>query len=382
MLHHVAKLHEILQFKKEKQNTLSQSCNGQLNALTDQIHLLEEECCKREDVFDVEQLKIMNAQIELFILQRCLCEMKDENLFLSVKSHNDEEALRHMERRILELERECLNQEQKMQYLVENNEKLREWIQLLMQSLKIDLQYISIEDIENGIILQVALREVQQLLNAISDAKDEKQRLLLENSVVLALLEHFQKYAAELRAEKSALVEESRVRLLEYTMLRSKKDELHVTNEELKKEIQVSNQKVVTLKAEVDLLFRQLMYSQEVHRALQIEVSKLVEENKSISKKLLDLSQAKVTLEEEDNVMLAEVLTMDYLSTVFKSLKSEREYEITLLSNERALLYELAIKLEQKIILLEEENTNLKVPLSNMNGCRSSQTLVVGSRLP
>ncbi|KAG6512061.1 protein NETWORKED 1D-like [Zingiber officinale] len=381
MLHCVAKLQELLQLEKEKQNTLSQSRKSQLKALSDQIHLLKEECCKREDVFDMEQLKIMNAEIELFVLQRCLCEMKDENLFLSVKSHKDEEALRHTEGRILELERECLNQEQEMQYLVENNEKLREWVRLLMQSLKIDLQYVPIEDIKNGIILQVALREIQQMLNAISDAKDEKQRLLLENSVVLALLEHFQKYAAELRAEKAALVEESRVRLLEYTMLRSKKDELHVTNEELKKEIQVSNQRVVTLKAEVDLLFRQLMYSQEVHRALQIEVSKLVEESKSISKKLLDLSQAKVKLEEEDNVMLAEVLATDYLSTIFKSLNSDREYEITLLSNERALLYELAIKLEQKIILLEEENTNLKVPLSNMNCCRSSQTLVVSSRL-
>ncbi|XP_042392330.1 protein NETWORKED 1A-like [Zingiber officinale] len=378
-LHLVAELQELLQLKKEKQNTFSQSCKSQLSALKDQMHLLEEECRRREEDFDMEQIKSMNTQIEIFILQRCLCEMKDENLFLSVKCHKDVEALRNTERHILELESECLSQEQKMKYLIDNNEKIREWVQLLMQSLKLDLRYVSLEDIENGIVLQVALREIKQMVNAISDAQDEKQHLLLENSFVLTLLEHFEKYAADLRAEKTTLDEESSARFQEYMMLRNKHDEVLVMNEKLKEEIHISNQSEVTLKTETDLLVRQLMYSQEVHQALQIEVSKLVEENDLILKKLLDLSQEKLKLEEEDNVMLTEVLAMDYLSVIFKSLNSERECEITLLSNQRALLYELTINLEQNIYLLEAEITNLRVPLNNLNGCRSSQTSVEGS---
>ncbi|XP_074573115.1 protein NETWORKED 1A-like [Curcuma longa] len=380
-LHHVAELQELLQLKKEKQDTFSQPCKSQLSALKDQVHLLEEERWRREEDFDMEQIKIMDTQIEIFVLQRCLCQMKDENLFLSVKSQKDAEALRNTERHILKLESECLSQEQKMKYLIDNNEKIREWVQLLMQSLKLDLQYVSLEDIENGIVLQVASREIKQMVNAISDAQDEKQHLLLENSFVLTLLEHFEKYAADLRAEKTALDEESRARFQEYMMLRNKHDELLVMNEKLKEEIQISNQSEVTLKAETDLLFRQLMYSQEVHQALQIEVSKLVEENKLISKKLLDLSQEKVKLEEEDIVMLTEVLAMDCLSVIYKNLNSEREHEITLLSNERALVYELAINLEQNIYLLEAEITNLRVPLNNLNGCRSSQTSAEGSHL-
>ncbi|CAL9197951.1 protein NETWORKED 1A-like isoform X1 [Musa acuminata AAA Group] len=367
----VAELQELLQLEKEEHSTLIQSSASQLSMLANLIYVLREEGQEREEDFEKENYKIMNAQIEIFILQRCLCDMKGESLILSVGSQKHQEALRCAEKHILELEQKCLTQEKKIKYFTKHNEKLREWFHLIAKSLKINLRYISLDAIKDEGLLQLVFDEIRQMLHTISEAQDEKQHLLLEKSVVVTLLEQLGKYVADLRAEKTLLDRECKIRLEEFTLLKCKNDELFEMNKRLTKDMQTSNQREEALRAEVDVLFRESTYLQEAQSMLQIEISKMLEENKLISNNLHDL-------EEENNVILSEFMALDCLFVMFKSIDSERLFELQLLSNEREYLNKVKNKLEQeirsingKILVLEVENTHLKKSFASLNECRS-----------
>ncbi|WOL05048.1 hypothetical protein Cni_G13771 [Canna indica] len=380
--HHMAKLQELLRLEKEEHNTLVQSSKSHLSTLENQILILQEECRQREEDFDMEQHKILSAQIEILILHRCLCEMKEEKSVLSVRSHKFQEALRCTEKRILELERECLTQDKKIKSIVEHNEKLREWIHLVLKSLKIDLPLIYLDDIKDDILLQLALHEIRRMIDTISEAQDEKQHLLLEKSVVVTLLEQFGKYVTDLKAEKTTLQRESEIQLQELTQLKNKNDDFLKMNECLRKEMHASNQREEELKGEVDLLFRQLTYLQESHCTLQTEIPKILAENNLMSKKIHDFSDAKFRLEEENNDLLRDVVALDCFSLMFKNLNSERGFELQLLSNERGHLLMVKDKLEQdikrlnkKVEVLEVENTHLNESSSKLNECRNLLTV-------
>ncbi|CAD5184876.1 unnamed protein product [Musa acuminata subsp. malaccensis] len=367
----VAELQELLQLEKEEHSTLIQSSASQLSMLSNLIYVLREEGQEREEDFEKENYKIMNAQIEIFILQRCLCDIKEESLILSVGSKKHQEALRCAEKHILELEQKCLTQEKKIKSFTKHNEKLREWFHLIAKSLKINLRYISLDAIKDEGLLQLVFDEIIQMLHTISEAQDEKQHLLLEKSVVVTLLEQLGKYVADLRAEKTLLDRECKIRLEEFTLLKCKNDELFEMNKRLTKDLQTSNQREDALRAEVDVLFRESTYLQEAQSMLQIEISKMLEENKLISNNLHDL-------EEENNVILSEFMALDCLFVMFKSIDSERLFELQLLSNEREYLNKVKNKLEQeirsingKILVLEVENTHLKKSFASLNECRS-----------
>ncbi|RWW78094.1 hypothetical protein BHE74_00013709 [Ensete ventricosum] len=378
-LHHVAELQELLRQEKEEHDILVQSSKSQLNALADQIQLLQEEGRQREENLEMEQHKIINAQVEIFILRRCLCDIKEENLILLFGSQKHKEALSCAEKLILELEQQCLTQEKKIKSLMEHNKKLREWIYLIIKSLKVDLEHATFDETEDELLLQLVFHEIRQLLHTISEAHDEKQHLLLEKSVVVTLLQQFGKYVADLRTEKAALEKESKLKVENLTLLKSKNDEFLEIHELMRKEMQVSNQREEALEVEVDLLFRQLTYIQESHSNLQIEFSKVFEENNSMCKKLYDLREEKVKLEEEKTVLLTDVMSLDYLSVMLRSLNSERTVSLQLLSNEANYLRGAKIKLEQEISLingkfsmLEVENTHLKELFAYLKECRRS----------
>ncbi|CAL9098735.1 unnamed protein product [Musa textilis] len=367
----VAELQELLRLEKEEHSNLIQSSTNQLSLLANLIYDLQEGGQEREEDFEMENYKIMHAQIEIFILQRCLCDMKEESLILSVGSQKHQQALRCAEKQILELEQKCLTQEKKIKSFTKHNEKLREWIHLIAKSLKINLRYISLDVFKDEGLLQLVFDEIRQMLHTISEAQDEKQHLLLEKSVVVTLLEQLGKYVADLRAEKTLLDRECKIRLEEFTLLKCKNDELFEMNKRLTKEMQTSNQREEALRAEVDVLFRESTYLQEAQSMLQIEISKMLEENKLISNNLHDL-------EEDNNVILSEFMALDCLFVMFKSIDSERLFELQLLSNEREYLNKVKNKLEQeirsingKILVLEVENTHLKKSFASLNECRS-----------
>ncbi|RZR92869.1 hypothetical protein BHM03_00021242 [Ensete ventricosum] len=366
ILHHVAEQQELLRQEKDKHT-----------ALNDQIHHLEKQGRQREEELEVEQHRFMNAQIEIFILQRCLYDMEEQSLNHSVGFQRHKENLIYAEKLIVELEQECLMNKKKMESSVEHNEKLREWILRIVKLLEIDLKYVSLDDVKDDFLLQLILCEVRHLLKSISEAYDEKQILILEKSVVVTLLEQFGLYVSDLRAEMMALDRESKTRTEEFTALKDNNDEILQVNKQLREKLQASNQREELLNAEVDTVFRQLLQLQEAHCKLQIETSKMFEGNQFLSKKLHELRKKKDKLEEENSAMIAEIMALDYLSVALRSSSAERGLELQILSDERDYLCKARndlvqeiTQISEKVEVLELENKHLKVSFTKLEECR------------
>ncbi|XP_074556121.1 protein NETWORKED 1A-like [Curcuma longa] len=336
-LQYVAELQEFLRLEKEKHRSLIHSSKDQLSALENQLHLGEQQCWKMEEELEVEQQMVINGQIEIFILQRCLHELKQK----------------------------CITKEKE-----KKSEKLRGWILQITSMLEIDLKCGSLDDAKEEFLLQLILHEVRRLINSISEAHEEKQILILEKSVVVTLLQQFGLYVADLRGEVLACNRETQSRERDLTVLIEK-------NKQLEEELQSSNQREELLKDEADILFRQLSQLQEAHRKSQRQTTRMVEENQLLAKKLNAVTIKKDNLEEETNFLLAEIMTLDYLCVSLKSYLAETGLEMKLVSDERDYLCKAQDELIQEIMqvhrkvnMLELENKQLELSFTNLNECR------------
>jgi chromosome segregation ATPase len=78
-LHEVIKLHELLRLEKEKHKEATSSGITQFSAIQKQIGLLLKEVQHKDNQLQEEEHKIVEAQTEIFILQRCLGDMAEVN---------------------------------------------------------------------------------------------------------------------------------------------------------------------------------------------------------------------------------------------------------------------------------------------------------------
>ncbi|XP_074579356.1 protein NETWORKED 1A-like isoform X2 [Curcuma longa] len=375
-LRQMAELQDLLIMEKKETHNIFQSSKIQQNALENQILLLQGQARQWEENFQMEHHHIVDAQIEIFILQKCLCDMREVSLNLSCASQKQEYELRCAEKLILKLEQECLKLESKMTSLTEHNKKVRDWLHVIIRSLRMDLEHASLDNGEDELVLQLILHELKQMQQTISEVQDEKQYLFQEKSAAVNLLQQFGKYVTELREEKTILERESEVRAENFTQIKCKNAEILATSELLRKEMQASNEREEALKIEVDLLFRQLACLQTTHSKLQTDCFEALAENKSLCRKLYNSRDNDDKLEEEDNLLM-EFIALDCLSVVCRSFISEINSAFNLLITENNNLHKSNSKLEVenmlvngKIVLLEDENTHLKDSLANLKECR------------
>ncbi|XP_042377363.1 protein NETWORKED 1B-like isoform X1 [Zingiber officinale] len=376
ILRQIEELQDLLIMEKKENRNIFQSSKIQQNALENQILHLQGQARQWEENFQMEHHHIVDAQIEIFILQKCLSDMREVNLNLSFSSQKQEYELRCAEKLMLKLEQECLKLESKITSLTEHNTKVRDWLHVIIRSLRKDLEHASLDNSEDELVLQLILRELKQMQQTNSEVQDEKQYMFQEKSAVINLLQQFGKYVTELREEKTILERESEVRAENLTQIKCKNAEILATSELLRNEMQASNEREEALKIEVDLLFRQLACLQKTHSTLQTDCFEALEENKSLCRKLYNSRDNDDKLEEENNLLM-EFIALDCLSVVCRSLISEINSALNLLINENNNLHKSNSKLELentlvngKIVMLEDENTHLKDSLADLKECR------------
>ncbi|XP_072988351.1 protein NETWORKED 1D-like isoform X2 [Typha latifolia] len=360
--HQVTEVQELMRQEREECKNLVHSSKGQLSALEKQICLLQEGGRRREEYLEVEQQKIINAQIEVFILQRCLCDMKENNLILSVELQKHQEKSMCAEKQNLEL-----------------TGKLTNWISLILKVLNLDHKYGSLDGMKDDLALQLILHEISYLLNRVSDAQDVKQNHILEKSIV-TLLQHYGQEVADLRSEKNILKQEFQTKTKEMSLLLSEKQELLKINEQFSQENQASYEKVAEVQDEMKLLVDRLSDLQESRSSLQSEITKLQEDNSSLSSTLHDIREKEKSLKEEYFVILEEATTMEHFNGILKSVCYEKALNLLSLCNEFDSLHESMNKIYQELRLMNEkidalqvENNHLKTSVGSMNNCNSAK---------
>lgn len=374
----VQELHDVLEAEKQEHENLIQSSKRRQEMLDNQIQLLQEEAWIKDDQFETEQLKYMNAQVEIFILQKCLLEMEESNLLLSRECQKNIETLKCLEKQKSDLEHKYLLQKQTVASLSEHNEKLNEGIHGVLKELRSNKQCQSIDDMRDELLLQIVKDETKHLLSSLSDVQDENQSLILDRLVILAMLKQVSLDAMDMRSEKDFLVQELILRNEELACLQSEKHELMGTKEQLVLDVQNSNKRQDELNQEIKDLLGQLADWKEHHNILKGQNLKLLNEYQSLSNKFDHLRVINEALEEENRSILSEAMTLEFLYSFFQSVTAERTVKLGSFSNDLDSLSSAKNELDQeiralndKIIQIEVENTDLKDTLVNFDECKN-----------
>ncbi|XP_020276998.1 protein NETWORKED 1A-like isoform X2 [Asparagus officinalis] len=261
----VMELESSLSLKKQEHEALISSFSSQLASLQKQVHLLEREIRIKHEDLEKEEEKIIKAHLESFVLRRCLCDMKDDNLSLSGECQNLLEELKCREKKISELGHEVLTKKKELASLSSQNEILREKIHLLLDALNIDIKKGSMDDRTGEVYLQIILDEVRNLLSSLLDCQDENQCLQLEGLVLATLMK-------QIGFEKSHLHHELEIQTKELLDLASEKHEILEMNKQLKEENNFFFSQVEIITHSLETL--QVKYSELEERNLNLESEK------------------------------------------------------------------------------------------------------------
>ncbi|CAL4897955.1 unnamed protein product [Urochloa decumbens] len=346
-LDEVIKLRELLRLEKEKHKEATNSGMSQFSAIQKQIGLLLKEVQYKENQLQEEEHKIVEAQTEIFILQRCLGDMAEANSDVMAQLRKQREA--------------CKVQEEKVDLLSQNNQQLTEGIGSVMEVLHLDEKYGSLDLMKIDVVVQLLLHEIKCLLNTISDAQDVKQNQILEKSLVVTLLEHFGREVADLRSERSVLKQEWQAKSEELVKLQSERHDLLKVSCELRKEMEARNRKVDELKSEAKFLVRQLTELQESRQSLQAEIIKLIEENTSLSSKVYGSRENEKSFEDDFSTLVGEAVRTDILGVIFRSLHDERTSQLQCLHEDFGSLHAAGNELYQEIKLMNKKLGDLQL---------------------
>ncbi|VAI36379.1 unnamed protein product [Triticum turgidum subsp. durum] len=265
VLDEVIKLQEQIRLERKEHKDLALSGSKTQFDLQNKTILLLDEGRNREEQLQEEEMKIVKAQTEIFILKESLRDMSEANSDYSAKLQKKEEA--------------CKVHEEKLDCLSQDNQKLTEGIGSLREVLHLDEKYESLDQMKLDIILQLILHEINFLRNTISDAQDVKEKELVEKSLVVTLLEHFRQEVADLRSERNILKQDQQAKSEELLLLQAERQELVEISNEFWEEMESRNQRVDDLRAEAKFLVGQLSELQDSRRSLQSEIIKLIQQN-------------------------------------------------------------------------------------------------------
>lgn len=372
--HHLEELHSpYRQGKQEHGNDIS-FFRSQLISLSNQIKIPKKGIQITKQELEEEHYKIVKIEIDNFIMKQFLVELTEKNLFLSKECGKYMDKLMHAENFIFELKQEWVPQERKLITLSERNVKLLEGIHVMMKTYetsKICESYdakdcaMSNDGYDN--ILQIISHKIAELQAIVSGAKGEIHHFQLEKSFSFTLLEQLALMLVELRAQNKVLEQESVLRNQESFNIQKKNHELMEINKQSLKDINAGKQREEMLNVGMERMRGMLSDLQEACHVSQSEISKLLEENESLSKILYNLREKNDALEEENDYILEKAIIQEHLSLIFRICVTEKSSDIQWLISDVNYLYRITNDLGQEIRVinksmraLEAENMHLK----------------------
>ncbi|XVF28784.1 hypothetical protein REPUB_Repub15cG0061200 [Reevesia pubescens] len=355
-LSQVEELRDSLGLEQQERACYVQSSESRLADLENHVHLLQEESMLRKKDFEEEIDKAAKAQVEIFILQKFTEDLEEKNLSLLIEYQKHVEASKLSDKLIRELESENLEQQIEGEFLLDEIEKLRSGIYQVFRALQFDPVNGHLDVIESDQIpLSHILNNVEDLKSSLSRNKEEKQQLLVENSVLLTLIGQLKLEGTELESESQALEYEFEIMEKQNAMLQKDKQELLEMNQQLMLEVRDGKLEKEKINAELETQHGKLKSMQGACLLLQEENSKLLEENRLLLKKFLDLKEDMCILEDENNVVLQEAVALSCLSFILESFGTEKAIEVKALAEDVSGLQVINSELKEKVGKLEEK---------------------------
>ncbi|XWS39282.1 hypothetical protein CRYUN_Cryun18bG0037800 [Craigia yunnanensis] len=368
-LSQVEELQDSLGVEQQERACYVQSSESQLADLENHVQLLQEESRLRKKEFEEEMDKAFKGQVEIFILQKFIKDLEEKNLSLLIDCQKHVEASKLSDKLIRELESENLEQQIEGEFMLDEIEKLRSGIYQVFRTLQFDPVNEHRDVIESyKIPLLRILDNVEDLKSSLSRNKEEKQRLLVENSVLLTLIGQLKLEGTELESESRALEYEFEIMGKKNAMLPKDKRELLEMNQQLMLEVRDGKLEKEILVAELETQHRKLKSMQRACLLLQGENSKQLEENRLLLYKFLDLNEDMHILEDENNIALQEAVDLSSLSSVLEAFGAEKATEVKALAEHVSGLQVINTALKEKVDKLEEKLDKKEAENLHLNG--------------
>ncbi|GAB2266053.1 hypothetical protein Dimus_001083 [Dionaea muscipula] len=331
-----------LEVEKQERACLMLTSEARFSGIEDHIHDLQEENRSSKKDFD-EQLDIaVQAQVEVFILQKFLQDIEEKNYYLLDARQNHVEEVKHLEKLIAELESENMMHQVEAELLLDKMAKLRTRIFQVLEALEInDTREAEME--QN--CLPFIISNIKEIKSSLSGCKDENQQLVIKNSVLITMLRQFSLEHTELA---SRFAQELLISTKQHVMLENEKHELLERSRCLELEIAERVKRVEVLKVEMGTLQVEQGVMQMSYAKLKEEQQKEVEGNQVLLEELSDLEEEKHNLEEGINKVLLEAIHFSIQAVVWKNWGNEKALGLDSISQDRDRICEAYKNLQNK----------------------------------
>ncbi|KAM0998163.1 hypothetical protein EV2_008228 [Malus domestica] len=350
----VEELHVFLDSEKQKHASFVQVSETQMAVMGLQIsHLQAEGMCRKKE-YEVEQDKAVNAQIEIFILQKCIEDLEENILSLMVERQKLLEASKMSEKRISDLEHGNLEQQMEIKSFLLQTKVLRMGLYQVLKTVDVDANLDCAGEVEKDeTLFNHILVKLQETQNSLSETCDQNQQLVIEKSVLIEMIDQLKLEAANLMRERNTLDREFKNQSEKLVVLQSGAQRLEEKNEELKLKVVEGDRREEVLRTEIDDLHEQFLDLQSAHNNLLEENGKMLVEKGALARMVSNLWEENRGLEEEKSVMFGETIYHNNFSLVLKDFISRKLLELEELTDYLDKLHLGKNDLEDKVRILE-----------------------------
>ncbi|KAM1042003.1 hypothetical protein FF1_031157 [Malus domestica] len=353
-LRKVEELHVFLDSEKQKHASFVQLSETQMAGMGLQISRLQAEgmCMKKE--YEVEQDKAVNAQIEIFVLQKCIKDLEEKILSLMVERQNLLEASKMSEKQVSDLEHGNLEQQVEIKSFLLQTKVLRMGLYQVLKTLDVEANLSCAGEVEQDeTLLNNILVKLQETQNSLSETCDQNQQLVIEKSVLIEMIDQLKLEAANHMRERNTLDGEFKNQSEKLVVLQSGAQRLEEKNEELKLKVVEGDHREQVLRTEIDDLHEQFLDLQSAYNDVLEENGKMLVEKGALTKMVSNLWEENRDLEEEKCVMFGETIYHNNFSLVLKDFISRKLQELEELTDYLDKLHLGKNDLEDKVRMLE-----------------------------
>ncbi|KAI5589705.1 hypothetical protein BDE02_05G179600 [Populus trichocarpa] len=354
-LHEVEELQVSLDAKKQEHANLAKLSESQLAGMASQICFLQEEGQCRKKEYEEELDKAVNAEIEIFILQKSAQELEEKNFSLLLEHQKLLEASKLSEEQISDLKHENCEQQVELNCISDQINNLRVGLYQVLKALELDANQCENKTEQDQKLVNHVLNKLQETQEFLFKMQDENQQLVIENSVLVTLLGQLQLEVENLVMTKNILDQELTTRSEQFLVLKNESQKLSGINEVMKLKLIEGDHKEEALKVELSNLHGQLSDLQGAHQNLQELNCKVLDEQRSLMKSFSDVLMEKCKLEEENCCILYETVSQSTLSLIFRDIICEKSVETKGLGENLDKLYHDNNGLNEKVKILEKE---------------------------
>jgi len=367
-LHKLEELLVSLYAEREEHSRIVQWNECQLAEKELQIFVLQEDADYQKKEYEEEMDRSVHAQMEIFILQRCIQDLEQKNFSLLVECQRLLEASKLSDRLISKLENDNTQKQVDVNSWSEKIKILRIGLLQVLKTLDVNSQPWCENMIEKDQeLLNHIHGKLQETQSSFVTIFNESQQVAIENSVLVTFLGQLKLKAENLLTERNSLDKELRTQSAQFLALQAELQKILEKNQELKSTIRKGEEKMEVMATEIDNLCKQLLDLKEDHLNIKEESCKTFEEKNSLMRRFLDLSEEKSKLEDEICIMIHETITQSNLSLVYQNIVFEKLLALKGLRTDLDRLCSVNTDLEEKLKILmgkiedvQMENSDLK----------------------